>query len=449
MVKRLVTKIWHSGNMHALLGNMFFAAFNFLTFILLVRNTDKALFGEWVIFVTMASLIDMLRLGLTGTAAIRNISGNKQPETVIGASYQLSILSTVALSGLFFILSLLLSNSGQNAAYIHFLKYYPLLALANLAYQQALVVVQGKSNFKPYMHLKIALGALYLILVFMTIKVSGRVDLVSLTWIYILSHFSVSVVAMVFGLDGLKQIRAGNRDKRRAILRFGKYSTASFVGSNLLRSSDTILLSAFTVMGAEAIAILAIPMKFIEIVEIPLRSFTTTAFPRLSNELNKGYQGFMKILLGYVGKTTLLLIPFIIPLLVFPEFFLNLLGGDEYQNAMGLQVAITYIISLYIIILPTDRFSGVALFALNKPELNFYKISFMLVCNIVFNLIAILVFQSIVLVALGTVLFTLFGMVFGYYLLIFKTGLKNHFQFSALYVSTQAYRQKWKVLTNK
>ena len=51
-------------------------------------------------------------------------------------------------------------------------------------------------------------------------------------------------------------------------MKFGKYSTASLIGSNLLRSSDTFILSLSPIFGATGIAIYSIPMKFVELIEI-------------------------------------------------------------------------------------------------------------------------------------------------------------------------------------
>jgi membrane protein implicated in regulation of membrane protease activity len=64
--------------------------------------------------------------------------------------------------------------------------------------------------------------------------------------------------------------------------------------------------------------------------------------------------------------------------------------------------------------LPADRFTGVALFAMNKARLNFYKIFLMLAFNILFDVLAVFAFKSLALVVLATLLFTLIGLIIGW-----------------------------------
>jgi O-antigen/teichoic acid export membrane protein len=175
-------------------------------------------------------------------------------------------------------------------------------------------------------------------------------------------------------------------------------------------------------MGAPAVAIYAIPLKFVELIEIPLRSFTATAFPKLSAALQQGSQQFVKVLSMYLAYSFLLLAPAIIVLLAAPMFFLQILGGSEYADSIILQRNILYLVLLYILLLPFDRYSGMALFALNKPELNFYKIVFMLFTNILFDLIAVFVFNSLQMVAMATVIFTFFGIILGWWYIYKNIG---------------------------
>jgi Na+-driven multidrug efflux pump len=138
----------------------------------------------------------------------------------------------------------------------------------------------------------------------------------------------------------------------------------------------------------------------------------------LAKALQTSYPDFKKMLLSYTTITTLALFPFIVILYIFSGFFLHLLGGDSFETNLALQRNILAIICIYIMVLPIDRYSGVALFALNEPKLNFYKILFMLLTNVIFDLIAIIVFKSLVFVALATLIFTILGVVLGWFFIV-------------------------------
>lgn len=422
MLKKIIYQFTGSGNLYSLLGNIIFAMFSFITFLVMVRMLDKALFGQWVLFVTMASLLDMFRLGLTGTATIRLISVCKQKEvkSIGAASYKLGVGTTLVISILFLAGYYFLHDIFPHSYYLPVLLFYPLLALANLPFYHANVLAQGKVNFKRVMVLRIINGALTLIFITGYILIS-EATLQGIIIVYIIANLLASAVAIVAGWDELKFIGRAGKNTMKSILHFGKYSTASSVGSSLLRSSDTIILSLAPFLGAEAIAIYAIPLKFVEVVEIPLRSFTATAFPRLSKALISGKGYFKSMLFSYTFWSSIILVPVVIVLFLFPAFFLHLIGGDEYIDSLPTQQAILYLICFYILLLPLDRYSGVALFAINKPKLNFKKILIMLTANIMFDCLAVFVFHSLVYVAFATLIFTILGILIGWYMLSCET----------------------------
>lgn len=421
MIKKLLNNLLVTGNIYSLLGNVIFAVFGFGSFLVLVRTINKETFGQWVLFITVASLFDMFRLGLTGTAAIRLISSNNKykEEEVVAASYQLGTLFTIVLGVLSGILFLIIRNIFPESIYLPIFIYYPILAIANLPFNQALIWTQGKVNFKRFFILRFIGGGVSFIFITVYVFFIGT-DLWGIIRTYIFSYAITSITIIVLTWDGAHYLWRNSRKALKEILKYGKYSTASYIGSNLLRSTDTLLLSLASFMGPEAIAIFAIPFKFVEVVEIPLRSFSATAFPRLSIALEENYRAFKKMLFNYTFWTTVILLPIAFILYLFPVFFLKLLGGNSFENSLVVQQGILNIICLYIIILPFDRFSGVALFAMNKPDRNFHKIVFMLIANIIFDMIAIFIFKSLIFVALATLIFTILGIVMGWFFVFQK-----------------------------
>jgi O-antigen/teichoic acid export membrane protein len=393
-----------------------FAALGLVTFLLMIRILDKELYGRWIIYITVASLLDMLRMGLTGTAAIRLISTAtcRMKGNAIAASYHLSIFTSLSVGILFLISYSQLHRFFPDSYYLPVLLFYPLLSISNLSYNQANILSQGIMNFKRFLVIRVINGSLTFAFI------SGYIlftepSLHGIIMMHIFANALSSGLVILMSWDGLQYFRQYHLPTIKKIIKFGKYSSASSVGSSLLRSSDTILLSMSSVMGAEAIAIYAIPMKFIELVEILLRSFTATAFPKLSKAFKYNRQKFIHLLSLYVAGTCMLLLPIIAALILFSGILLQVVGGNEYMDSLALQKSIVQIVAIYIFFLPFDRFSGVALFAIDKPGLNFKKIAFMLLANIVFDCIAIFVFHSLVLVALATLLFTLAGIGMGWY----------------------------------
>ncbi len=417
-MSRLGTILRTSSNLHSLLGNLVFAGFSMVLFLILARYTDKDLYGRWVIFITVLGLLDMFRVGLTGTGAIRSISitdGHEQ-EVVVGTSYNLSILTTLAVSVLFLPAYFILQPYAAENYYLPVLLFYPICAFASLPHMQATNYGQGILNFRNVMIIRGAVGFFNLLFIGLYIYFYNE-TLTGLILMYSLSDLVVSLFTMVMRWDGLRYLRHMKKGVLTKLLRFGKYSTATSIGSSLLRSSDTFIISLSAVMGAQAVAIYAIPMKFVELIEIPLRSFAATAFPKLSAGFHDKTTRFKKDFSAYLGYSVVFLIPVFLIIPFTAEWILLFFGGNQYVDALDTQKNILFIIAFYILLLPFDRFIGVGLMAIDKPELNFYKLLIMLVCNIGFNLIAVFVFQSLELVALATILFTATGILTGWNML--------------------------------
>ena len=199
------------------------------------------------------------------------------------------------------------------------------------------------------------------------------------------------------------------------MLNFGKYSMGTLVGTSLLKSADTIIIGMSAVLGPIGVALYAIPLKLTDLLSIPLRSFSITAYPKMSLKSNAGdIEGLKKVFYTYSGAVTLLFIPISMACFIFAKQLVLILGGGEYIDSLPLLVTVFRIFVIYSVLLPLDRFTGVALDSINRPRFNFYKVIMMTAANIIGDIIAVFWLQSIEAVAIVTVAFTLMGIVAGY-----------------------------------
>jgi len=99
---------------------------------------------------------------------------------------------------------------------------------------------------------------------------------------------------------------------------------------------------------------------------------------------------------------------------MFSEPFILLLGGEQYMDSI-IPIVIFKIFAIYGILLPMDRFNGIVLDAINKPKINFYKVLAMAMTNVIGDIIAVFVFESLIMVAGVTIIFTIGGLFLGWY----------------------------------
>ena len=227
----------------------------------------------------------------------------------------------------------------------------------------------------------------------------------------------------------------GDTPQKKVLIDFGKYTTFTLIGTNLLRSADTLIIS-LSPMGTAAVALYAIPMKIMEIQQIPLRSFAATAFPKMSKQSIMGNINKVKDLFyTYSGAMTYLFAFISLFTFVFADLIVLILGGRQYlgtDSATGANAAtIVRIFSVYGLLLPFERMTGIGLDSINRPDLNFIKVLFMVITNVIGDLIAVFVFKSLAAVAIASVIFTMFGVWMGYYFLNRQVILQQSKVFSS------------------
>jgi O-antigen/teichoic acid export membrane protein len=419
-VKATIKKIVREDNFLSLAGNLTIAFFGFGGFALLARSFPLNVFGEWVLFISSATFIEMFRFGITNTAIIRYLSGVENDDRLkfIGSNGLIGLVATILIAAVLVACHFAFAGPIQRAGYGLFFSWYPMLALINLPFNTALVIMQADQKFgKIFLIKAINSGGFFLVLLVNYLFL--KMTLLQLVWAILIINVITSAICMLFGWDGLRHIGKASPRTTRTLLDFGKYTTFTLIGTNLLRSADTLIIS-LSPLGTAAVALYSIPMKLTELQQIPLRSFVATAFPKMSKASIQGkVQEVKELFYTYSGAMSYLFIFISLFTFVFANFFVLVLGGKQYLGTdpiTGFNTAnIVRIFSLYGLLLPIDRMTGIGLDSINKPNINALKVLYMVVFNVIGDLVAIFIFKSLALVAVGSILFTIIGIWVGFY----------------------------------
>lgn len=434
-MKNIINKIIREDNFLSLAGNLAIAFFGFAGFALLARTFEINVFGEWVIFISSGAFIEMFRFGITNTAIIRYLSGaeNEERYRFIGANGLIGLLATIFIVATLMICNFYFAEPIKNAGYELFFKWYPLLAILNLPFNTALVILQADQKFgKMFMVKAINSGGFFLVI---TINYFFfNLTLTQLVWALLGFNAITSTVCTILGWDGYSHLLKADKKSLQTLLNFGKYTTFTLIGTNLLRSADTLILS-LSPLGTAAVALYSIPMKLTEIQQIPLRSFTATAFPKMSKASMKGSIKEVKDLFyTYSGAMTYLFVLISLSTFLFADFFVLILGGKQFLGVDPITgfntVAIVRVFSIYGLLLPIDRMTGISLDSINKPNKNAIKVFVMVAFNIIGDLIAIFIFKSLILVAVASIFFTSIGLWIGYFYLNKELNLSYKYIFT-------------------
>lgn len=420
-MKKTFHKIIREDNFLSLAGNLVIAASGLVGFALLARSLQLNQFGEWVLFISSGSFIEMFRFGITNTGLIRYLSGadNDTRVKLIGSNSVISLISTLAIILLMVICNILFHTSLEQSGYGLFFTWYPVLALVNLPWNTALVVLQADRQYGKMLLIK-ALNSIPFLFIVLINFFTGYFTLTSLAVVMILINVLTSGISLIAGWDGIKYLFRATRETTASLLHFGKYTTFTLVGTNLLRSADSVIIS-LSPMGVGAVALYSIPLKLTELQQIPLRSFAATAFPKMSKASIQGKMEELKNLFyTYTGAITFLFVGVSLFTFVFADFFVLVLAGKQFLQdpaAAAQAIAVVRIFSVYGLLLPLDRMTGIGLDSINKPGVNALKVLIMVIVNIAGDMIAVFLFNSLLLVAISSILFTIMGIWLGMYFL--------------------------------
>lgn len=420
-MKKAFHKIIREENFLSLAGNLVIAASGLVGFALLARSLTLNQFGEWVLFISSGSFIEMFRFGITNTGLVRYLSGADRDARIklIGSNSVISISSTLFIIAVMVGCNWLFHDALEQSGYGLFFTWYPLMALVNLPWNNALVLLQADRQYGKMLLIK-ALNSIPFLFVVLFNYFTSYFTITELAIALLLINALTSAVSLFAGWDGIRFFFKASRETTSRLLHFGKYTTFTLVGTNLLRSADSIIIS-LSPLGVSAVALYSIPLKLTELQQIPLRSFAATAFPKMSRASIEGRtEELRKLFYTYTGAITYLFVAVSLFTFVFADFFVLLLAGKAFlqNNPDAAQaVLIVRIFSLYGLLLPLDRMTGIALDSINRPGVNALKVLFMVLVNIIGDLLAVFVFNSLILVAVSSILFTAIGIWLGMYFL--------------------------------
>jgi len=404
-----------NNNFLSMFGNVMFAGLAFLSFATIARTYTPHDFGRYMLFVVAGTFIEMLRFGLTRTSIVKflMVAGIKERKSLVGSNYLIGLATTLIINTIIAALYYLQKSNIEQSGFYLFLKWYPWMALANLPMNNAISLMLAKEHFGRLLFVRFISNIVFLIYAainFFYLKYSVETTIV----VQICSQLLTSIVCIALGWDGLIRIIFVTRESVIKLLNFGKYSMGTLISTSLLKSADTFILGLVPILGIDSVALYSIPLKLSELLEIPLRSFAATLYPRMAKASNCAKRTVLSALYhDYTG----MLFYFFLPILIFCELFayplVLIFGGEQYLAA----VPIFRLYILYGLFLPFDRITGVGLDAVGAPKYNLLKVVVMAAINIGGDLAALLVFKSLYAMAIVTIVNTFVGAYIGYVVL--------------------------------
>ncbi|MGB3851668.1 MAG: oligosaccharide flippase family protein [Tunicatimonas sp.] len=384
-------------------GQITMAASNMVAFSVLARFLTKVELGNWVVILTITAFVESFRAGFFSAAYTKIADSKSHRREDIGFTVlvmnifgQALIVALIGLCSYFlYDIRLLLFYVGTltvSSLLFDFVQWHT-LALRDFTKNTQIILTQSCINLLSIASLAIY-GNLTLSLVVITTLASKLVT----TLLYI-SAFSPFFVARSRFVPEVS----------RAIIRFGKHTATTMLGSQAMRLTDITLLGWMA--GPAMVALLSVPDKLVQVVAIPIRSINKAFYPKAAvfhsiNDHTSWRQEFSTTL------TVVLLLCSVVSLvvLIFAKPLVTLLGGTEFTQAAD-------VLRLYILVVSVNSIAtllGVSLESVGYPQANSTLLVVLVPLNLIADYVALRGFPRPEAVILVTLLTAFLGMVWFY-----------------------------------
>jgi O-antigen/teichoic acid export membrane protein len=341
--------------------------------LVLVRQISVAEFGEWALFLTLLTLADAIRNGVCQTALVRFAarSDTDTLNSVTGAAWVLALGVTACIAAI----SLLCGELAPKTPGIGLMAvWYPVIGLSSIPWSVAVWRLQAEERFGAILITRMALGSSFLIL--LVVVTPG--DASSVAQLFGISAGLTTVLALASGWSKPQSLLKTDRRTLGRMIRFGRFTAGTQIGTDLLNSSDVFILGAM--LGPEAVALYVLPQRIVQGFRILVQGLGFGLFPGLAHlGRTRRLSELRALLFRASGGLTAVLLPAVVVSCLAADPLLSVVGGTSYAGA----VPVARLLLLGLLLMPVSQYFGMALDAIGRSDLNMKKVGIMLLANII------------------------------------------------------------------
>lgn len=415
-----------------LMGNGLTITIGFATSFLLFHYLSMEAVGTWFLVQSVVALCEAARYGFLATATVSFYAGTSRERgiTVLGSVWFLAFV----LSGI-----IMAVDGGVWLFTSHFHNQQVMLCAkwAGLTYLSSMVIdiiswrLQADQKYITMFWYRL-INSVSTILAFIALVVTHRMTLENALLFNFLFNCFTSLVGIVTNMSGIHYIFSRTKECVREIVNYGKYMLGTTSFSALLVNVDTWIINI--VLGPVAVAIYNLAVRFMAVVELPLRSFLTTGMSEMAIGYNRNDVAHVAhIFRKYAGMLTIAFVPMTVAALLFADIPIGLLGGAQYSHSIASNSFRLFM--LVALLYPLDRFNGLALDVMRETKVNFYKVIIMLAVKVSGNFIGLYMFHNIYGINFSSFIVTVAAIVYGNY------KLRKCFDYRIADVVTSGYHE--------
>ncbi|WP_129713792.1 flippase [Pedobacter sp. SYP-B3415] len=427
---------WIRSGLINLIQNFSGTILSLATFFILVRLLNKHDYGVWGLYMQTITILEFIRNGLVQSALIKFMSGSdaKEHNHIFSATLTISGSLTVVC----IVLNLLFSGYLADALNAPELK--PMFHLYNIVFIFSGIITQincvEQANLK-YVGVFVSNTVRQIILCsFLAVVFFGdlQTDLTTLVWVQIFCSIVGVVISWIYTRKFIHFKYMFDKGWALRIFHYGKYAFATWVSSILAGTIDQWMLAG--IISPVASGAFNIAVRIGNLIDIPTNAVATIVFPQSAKRIETEGKGAVKYLYERsVGIILAMVIPAVIFIYIFDSFFLRVLAGDRYADA----VPILNITLLYCVFGPFGRQFGVIMDSIGKTRVTSLVVIQNAVVVLVLNYFLIHRY-GVMGAAYSTLIANVFGFIVAQVILRKELGVNA---FNALIYAYRFYPEFW------
>ena len=360
-------------------------AFAVFSFVLAARWLSPAELGTWAMFLTLASFLEMARMGLVQPALVHlsaHIADSERP--ALRAAALLLSMGVGLVGGLLLsILGLLLNQVWHLPGLTNLLLWYPVVAVVSAPLRWQDAVCTARQDFGCILRSAILYGSLYFVLLFLgrffwgILPLSAWLGLQVPTGILTLLFRQKKVLAdLGLGATGFPAFES-LRVEVRNIWQFGRFGLGSNLFSMFFQRADVLLLAMF--VAPAGLAAYNVATRIVTWLDFPLNAFSQAFFPKIAAaNCRSGTAGVQQLHLKSVKTLLAFAVPLSVGAFWAADVLVHLIAGDAFSEA----AKILRILLIANLAKPFGRMLGIVLDATGRPAENFRMVLLSLTANL-------------------------------------------------------------------
>lgn len=387
-------RYWFKQGSYSLLNRIATVLFGFANLLLLVRVLPKAEVGDWILFTSVTSIVEIARNGFIRSPFIASLSGAAETEQkkIISASLSIHVMAGLVMCLVIYGLGMVLSDfwDSENLKYLFFV--YIITSMLMVPLLQMEYILQWRMNFRGIFLVNLVrLSCLttFLLVQYFLVRRPSLMELV---------YFQLFAVVLGIGmscflidrnyLKGLSY-KLG-KGAKGALFHMGKYTVGTNISSMVIKNTDSWMIGRL--LNSAMVAVYNPAIRIANIVEVPTLAIANLIFPQVNKKrLEGGDQGIRNIYLKSVSLILAMIIPATLVIYIFADPIVTFTLGENYQEAGD----ILRVTVFYTLIIPFNRQFGTIMDGIKKPKLNFYLLVIVAVLNVGLSYIFIRQFGAI------------------------------------------------------